>query len=103
VTIDPSHPFPHVINKALCVAFHLRQHSRPGTTYLGVVTVPRKLPRLVRIPSKSGSIDYIFLHDLIETHTRNLYKGYQVLSSGAFASHPQQQSVSARGRVAQFA
>src|SRR5713101_1567703 len=84
VTIDPSHPFPHVINKALCVAFHLRQHSRPGTTYLGVVTVPRKLPRLVRIPSKSGSIDYIFLHDLIETHTRNLYKGYQVLSSGAF-------------------
>ena len=84
VTIDPSHPFPHVINKALCVAFHLRQRSRPGTTYLGVVTVPRKLPRLVRLPSKSGSIDYIFLHDLIETHTRNLYKGYQVLSSGAF-------------------
>jgi polyphosphate kinase len=84
VTIDPSHPFPHVINKALCVAFHLRHHSRPGTTYLGVVTVPRKLPRLVRLPSKRGSIDYIFLHDLIETHTRNLYKGYQVLSSGAF-------------------
>ena len=84
VTIDPSHPFPHVINKALCVAFHLRQRSRPGTTYLGVVTVPRKLPRLVRLPGKSGSIDYIFLHDLIETHTRNLYKGYQVLSSGAF-------------------
>ena len=72
VTIDPSHPFPHVINKALCVAFHLRQRSRPGTTYLGVVTVPRKLPRLVRLPGKSGSIDYIFLHDLIETHTRNL-------------------------------
>ena len=24
VTIDPSHPFPHVLNKALCVAFHLR-------------------------------------------------------------------------------
>jgi polyphosphate kinase len=84
VTIDPSHPFPHVINKALCVAFHLRQRSRPATTYLGVVTVPRKLPRLVRLPNKSGSIDYIFLHDLIETHTRNLYKGYQVLSSGAF-------------------
>jgi polyphosphate kinase len=84
VTIDPSHPFPHVINKALCVAFQLRRNSKPGTTFLGVVTVPRKLPRLVRVPDKNGGIDYIFLHDLIETHTRNLYKGYKVLSSAAF-------------------
>jgi polyphosphate kinase len=84
VTIDPSHPFPHVLNKALCVAFHLRHRSKPATTYLGVVTVPRKLPRLVRVPSRGGTIDYIFLHDLIETHTRNLYKGYHVISSAAF-------------------
>jgi len=84
LTIDPSHPFPHVLNKALCVAFQLRRNSKPGTTYLGVVTVPRKLPRLVRVPDKNGGIDYIFLHDLIETHTRNLYKGYRVLSSAAF-------------------
>ncbi|HXW93982.1 MAG TPA: polyphosphate kinase 1 [Terriglobales bacterium] len=84
VTIDPSHPFPHVLNKALCVAFHLRRPSRPAATYLGVVTVPRRLPRLVRVPSRNGSLDYIFLHDLIETHTRNLYKGYKVISSGAF-------------------
>src|SRR6202158_5793547 len=84
VTIDPSHPFPLVINKALCVAFHLRRNTKPGTTFLGVVTVPRKLPRLVRVPDKDGSINYIFLHDLIETHTRNLYKGYKSLSSAAF-------------------
>jgi polyphosphate kinase len=84
VTIDPSHPFPHVINKALCVAFHLRHRRRPSNTYLGVVTVPRKLPRLVRIPVKGERFDYIFLHDLVERHTRNLYKGYQVLSSAAF-------------------
>ncbi|HXY04315.1 MAG TPA: polyphosphate kinase 1 [Terriglobales bacterium] len=84
VTIDPSHPFPHVINKALCVAFQLRHHRRQSITYLGVITVPRKLPRLVRVPSKNGTTDFIFLHDLIETHTRNLYKGYVVISSGAF-------------------
>src|SRR5215469_15602770 len=83
VTIDPSHPFPHVINKALCVAFQLR-HSRRQAGYLGVVTVPRKLSRLVRVPSKNDSIDYVFLHDLVETHARNLYKGYHVISSGAF-------------------
>ncbi|MBV8051880.1 MAG: polyphosphate kinase 1, partial [Acidobacteriaceae bacterium] len=84
VTIDPSHPFPHVINKALCVAFQLRHHRRQSITYLGVTTVPRKLPRLVRVPTKNGTTDFIFLHDLIETHTRNLYKGYVVISSGAF-------------------
>ena len=84
VTIDPSHPFPHVINKALCVAFQLRRQSKLGTTYLGVVTVPQKIARLVRVPSKRDDINYIFLHDLIETHTRNLYKGYTVISSAAF-------------------
>jgi polyphosphate kinase len=84
VTIDPSHPFPHVINKALCVAFLLRHRRRPAITYLGVVTVPRKLPRLVRVPAKGENIDYVFLHDLVETHARNLYKGYQFISSGAF-------------------
>lgn len=72
-----------------CVSpFSLRQRRRPATAYLGVVTVPRKLPRLVRVPAKradeTGRIDYVFLHDLIEAHTRNLYKGYQVISGGAF-------------------
>ena len=28
VTVDPSHPFPRVINKALCVAFLLRRRRR---------------------------------------------------------------------------
>lgn len=83
VTIDPSHPFPHVINKALCVAFLLR-HTRRQTNYLGVVTVPRKLPRLVQVPSKNSNIDYIFLHDLVQAHARNLYRGYHLLSSAAF-------------------
>src|ERR1700751_805947 len=84
VTIDPSHPFPHVINKALCVAFCLKAGRRPANSYLGVVTVPRKLPRVVRVPARSESINYVFLHDLVEAHARNLYKGFQVVSSGAF-------------------
>ena len=85
VTIDPAHPFPHVINKALCVAFLLQKRRRQATQYLGVVTVPRKLPRLVRIARPNGkTIDYVFLHDLISTHARNLYHGYEILSASAF-------------------
>src|SRR5215471_12910621 len=83
VTIDPAHPFPHVLNKALCVAFLLRRRGRATTPYVGVVTVPRKLPRLVRLRSDE-TIDYVFLHDLIANHARNLYRGYEVISAGAF-------------------
>jgi polyphosphate kinase len=84
VTIDPAHPFPHVLNKALCVAFLLRRRGRASGSYVGVVTVPRKLPRLVHLQGSSETIDYVFLHDLIASHARNLYRGYEVLSTGAF-------------------
>ncbi len=47
VTVDPSHPFPHVLNKALSISFLLRR-KRGGNSkpLFGVVTVPRALPRL---------------------------------------------------------
>ena len=83
VTVDPAHPFPRVINKALCVAFLLRRRRRSSTTYTGVVTVPRALPRLVRLPSE-GTVDFIFLADLVAYHASRMYHGYDIVSSAAF-------------------
>jgi len=83
VTIDPAHPFPRVINKALCVAFLLRRRRRSSLTYTGVVTVPRALPRLVRLPSE-GTVDFIFLADLVSFHAARMYNGYDIVSSAAF-------------------
>src|SRR5436190_2953413 len=83
VTVDPAHPFPRVINKALCVAFLLRRHRRSSLTYTGVVTVPRALHRLVRLPSE-GTTDFIFLADLVAFHASRMYKGYDIVSSAAF-------------------
>ena len=83
VTVDPAHPFPRVINKALCVALLLRRRRRSSLTYTGVVTVPRALPRLVRLPSQ-GTIDFIFLADLVVHHAVQMYKGYDIVSSAAF-------------------
>ncbi len=83
VTVDPSHPFPRVINKALCVALLLRRRRRSSLTYTGVVTVPRALPRLVRLPSQ-GTSDFIFLADLVVHHAVRMYKGYDIVSSAAF-------------------
>jgi polyphosphate kinase len=83
VTVDPAHPFPRVLNKALCIALLLRRKRRATGTYMGVITVPRVLPRLVRLPSKSG-IDYIFLADLLQHHAASMYRGYDIISAASF-------------------
>jgi polyphosphate kinase len=86
VTIDPSHPFPRVLNKALCLGLLLR-HKRRGlkaATSLGVVTVPRALPRLVPLVSAEGHCDFILLHELVESQVERMFRGYEVLSRSAF-------------------
>ncbi len=83
VTVDPAHPFPRVINKALCVGFLLRRRRRSALTYTGVVSVPRVLPRLIRLPSKETA-DFIFLADLVAHHAVRMYQGYDIVSSAAF-------------------
>lgn len=84
VTVDPAHPFPHVLNKALCLAFLLRRKRRNSHTYLGVVTVPRALPRLVLLPSSKDSVEYVFLHDVIHAFAERLFHGYEILSAAPF-------------------
>src|SRR5579862_1463891 len=84
VTVDPAHPFPHVLNKALCVAFLLKKKRRSSQTFLGVVTVPRALPRLVLLPSAEGKVEYVFLHDVVHAFAERLYHGYEVLSAAPF-------------------
>ncbi|HTA87535.1 MAG TPA: polyphosphate kinase 1, partial [Silvibacterium sp.] len=86
ITIDPAHPFPRVLNKALCIALLLRRKRKggPAGPVLGVVTVPRALPRFVELPSTAGTHDFLFLHDLIERSAAGMYRGYEILSKAAF-------------------
>src|ERR1700675_3927182 len=83
VTVDPTHPFPRVINKALCLGLLLRRRRRSALTYTGVVSVPRALPRLVRLPSDTTT-DFIFLADLVAHHAQHMYHGYDIVSSAPF-------------------
>jgi polyphosphate kinase len=85
ISIDPAHPFPRVLNKALCLALLLRAKRRSsGPQVLGVVTVPRALPRFVRLPCGPAHHDYLLLQDLIEQHLGGMYRGYEVLASASF-------------------
>jgi polyphosphate kinase len=85
ISIDPAHPFPRVLNVALCLALLLRLKRRSsGPQVLGVVTVPRALPRFVRLPSADGVYDYVLLQDLIAQNLAGMYRGYEVLARAAF-------------------
>ncbi|MDP6037369.1 MAG: polyphosphate kinase 1, partial [Candidatus Latescibacteria bacterium] len=84
LTINPAHPLPRLINKALCIAVLLK--NREGEIFPGVVQVPRLLPRLIRLPREEDShrIDFVLLADLIQAHIPELFRGYQILDSAAF-------------------
>ncbi len=86
VTVDPSHPFPRVLNKALCIGLLIQRKrgaARSGPM-LGVVTLPRSLPRLIRLPSSEGVSRFLFLHELIQAHTPRMFPGYEILARGPF-------------------
>ena len=85
ISIDPAHPFPRVLNKALCLALLLRpKRRRSGPLVLGVVTVPRALPRFIRLPAEAGHFDYFLLQDLIAQNLGGMYRGYDVQAYTAF-------------------
>ena len=83
ITVDPAHPFPRVLNKALALAFLLRRRRR-NPVYMGVVTVPRALPRLIRLPSEGETAHFVFLADVVQHYAERMYSGYELLSSAAF-------------------
>jgi polyphosphate kinase len=91
VTIDPSHPFPRVLNKALCLALLLR-FKRKGKgaapKALGVVTIPRSLPGLIALPpaanKPAGHHDFILLDELILAHIGPMFRGYSILNCAPF-------------------
>ena len=85
VTVDPSHPFPHVLNKALCISFLLRRkRGGNGKPFFGVLTVPRALPRLLRVPATGNAIHYVPLQEIISAYAPKLYRGYEILASAPF-------------------
>ncbi len=84
VTIDPSHPFPRVLNKALCIGLLLKRKRGNSSPVMGVVTVPRSLPRIIQLPSEADTCRFMFLHELIQSRVPKMFPGYQVLARASF-------------------
>ena len=88
LAVDPGHPFPHLRNKSLNVAIVVRRGGQRrrkdlGESSLAVVQVPAVLPRLVPLPSTTGS-SFLLLEELIMLQAGDLFPGYQVEQSSTF-------------------
>lgn len=80
LAIDPSHPFPQLLNKTLnmIVRLELVQNGQPQQ-HLAVVQVPRVLPRLVKLPREDARQDYVFLGHFIGHYLADIFPGTRIL------------------------
>ncbi|MCK0163437.1 polyphosphate kinase 1 [Marinobacter sp. S6332] len=81
IGLDPSHPFPRLVNKSLNFIVELDGKDAFGReTGMAIVPAPRSLPRLVRLPDDvcSGGENLVFLSSMIHAHTDELFPGMEV-------------------------
>ena len=79
--LDPSHPFPRILNKSLNVAVALKGKDAFGREAdLALVRAPRSLPRLVRLPKEvaGGGIDVVLLSAILQAFVDDLFPGMKV-------------------------
>jgi polyphosphate kinase len=85
LAVDPSHPFPVLLNKSLNLAVLLLDPRQARKTHrIAVVQVPRVLPRITRLPDQDGKRVYVFTADIVQAHLRELFPGLEVLHSCSF-------------------
>ncbi len=87
IGLDPTHPFPLLVNKSLNFIVRLDGVDAFGRdSGLAVVPAPRVLPRLIRMPDEvveSGDV-YVLLSSIIHAHAAELFPGMTVLGSYQF-------------------
>ena len=85
LAIDPTHPFPLILNKSLNLIVSLRSSRRKNAKPLmAVVPVPRILPRLVRIENVPGGKEtFVFLSEVVRHFVGDLFPGH--VEEGAWA------------------
>ncbi len=87
IGLDPSHPFPRVLNKSLNFAVELDGTDAFGrNSGAAIVQAPRTLPRVIQLPKELTGVDYgfVFLSSILHKHVDELFSGMQVLGCYQF-------------------
>jgi polyphosphate kinase len=81
IGLDPTHPFPLLVNKSLNFIVELEGVDAFGRdSGLAVIPAPRSLPRVIRVPEEVGGPgdNYVFLSSMIHAHADDLFHGMKV-------------------------
>jgi len=81
-TLDPTRPFPRILNKSLNFIVDLHGRDAFGRQCRrAIVQAPRSLPRLIRLPAEldgSGQADFVFLSSIIHAFVDELFTGMSI-------------------------
>ena len=87
IGLDPSHPFPRVLNKSLNFAVELQGKDAFGrSSGAAIVQAPRVLPRVIRLPRELCDCKYafVFLSSVLHAFVGELFAGMEVLGCYQF-------------------
>ncbi len=88
IGLDPTHPFPLLVNKSLNFIVQLEGTDAFGRdSGLAIIPAPRSLPRLIRLPEElceAGGDAFVFLSSMIHAHADELFPGMKVLGCYQF-------------------
>jgi polyphosphate kinase len=81
IGLDPSHPFPRVLNKSLNFAVELEGKDAFGrASGAAIVQAPRSLPRVIKLPPEVAGCEdgFVFLSSIIHAHVGELFTGMEI-------------------------
>jgi polyphosphate kinase len=87
IGLDPSHPFPKVLNKSLNFAIELDGKDAFGrSSNAAIVQAPRVLPRVIQLPEELAGCAYgfVFLSSILHEFVNELFTGMTVLGCYQF-------------------
>jgi polyphosphate kinase len=87
IGLDPSHPFPRVLNKSLNLAVQLEGRDAFGrNSGTAIVQAPRALPRVVQLPKAVAGKGHVFvlLTSILQAFVQALFQGMTVRGSYPF-------------------
>lgn len=87
IGLDPSHPFPRVLNKSLNFAVELQGKDAFGrNSARAIVQAPRVVPRTILMPPEISGCEhgFVFLSSILHAHVGELFSGMEVLGCFQF-------------------
>jgi len=85
--LDPSHPFPKILNKSLNIVVVLKGKDAFGRSgHHAIVRAPRSLPRIIHLPRRvsGGEHDFVLLSSVLSHFVDELFPGMEVRGAYQF-------------------